>query len=115
MEYLNELTCDEMEMLSPAERLMLLGIDPFAFFHKKRIMDIDEDEYNDDFDDDSSGVDEEYYEDYDKDFDDEYTRDIISYINSDDDVEEYDLAELADQPFLRAVLLYNHNKRKYYA
>ena len=115
MEYINELPHDEMELLSPAERLMLLGIDPFSFFHKKRIFDIDEDEYNDDFDDEQDSIDEENYEDYDEAFDDEYTHDIISYINCDDDVEEYDLAELADYPFLRAVLLYNHNKRKYYA
>lgn len=106
IEYLNELIRDDVDMLSPAERLMLLGIDPFSFYRKKKVMNIDEDEYNDDFDEPGS-VDEELEYDYDP--------DIRNYIHDDDEIEEYDLSELKDYPFLRAVLLYNNNKRKYYA
>ena len=106
-EEMSKLTQEDIEMLSPAERLMLLGIDPFSFYRKKKVMDIDEDEYNDDFDEEPGSVDEE--PDYD------YDEEIISYIHDDDESEEYDLAELKDYPFLRAVLLYNNNRRKYFA
>ena len=106
-EYMKEMSLNEFDVLSPAERLMLLGIDPFSFYRKKKVMNIDEDEYNDDFDEEPGSVDEEPEYDYDE--------EIISYIHDDDESEEYDLAELKDYPFLRAVLLYNNNRRKYFA
>lgn len=106
-EYMKEMSLNEFDVLSPAERLMLLGIDPFLFYRKKKVMNIDEDEYNDDFDDEPGSVDEEPEYDYDE--------EIISYIHDDDENEEYDLAELKDYPFLRAVLQYNNNRRKYFA
>ena len=106
-EEMSKLTQEDIEMLSPAERLMILGIDPFSFYRKKKVMDIDKDEYNDDFYDEPGSVDEELeYDDDDE---------IIRYIHENDEADEYDLAQLTDFPFLRAVLLYNHNKRKYYA
>lgn len=101
-----ELTSEENDLLCPAERLLLLGINPFIPIKckKRRAMNIDEDEYNDDFDDEPGNVDEEPYEDY--------NSDEEGYIHDDD---EYDLAKLKDYPFLRAVILYNNNKRRYYA
>ena len=104
IEYLTALNREEDESLSPAEKLLLLGIDPFPRNNRKAL---DEDEYNDDFDDEPGSVDEE--PDYD------YDEEIISYIHDDDESEEYDLAELKDYPFLRAVLQYNNNRRKYFA
>lgn len=107
IEYINAAGRDEAEMLTPAERLLLLGIDPFSFYRKKRkSVNIDEDEYNDDFDDEPGSVDEEPQWDEES--------EIISYIHDDDEVEEYELSELKDCPFLRAVLQYNNNRRKYY-
>lgn len=107
IEYINAAGRDEAEMLTPAERLLLLGIDPFSFYRRKRkSVNIDEDEYNDDFDDEPSSVDEEPQWDEES--------EIISYIHDDDEVEEYELSELKDFPFLRAVLQYNNNRRKYY-
>lgn len=100
IEYLTALNREKDESLSPAEKLLLLGIDPFPRNNRKAP---DEDEYNDDFDDEPGSVDEEPYEDY--------NRDGESYVYDDD---EYDLAELKEQPFLRAVILYNNNRRKYY-
>lgn len=107
IEYINAAGCDEAEMLTPAERLLLLGIDPFSFYRRKRrSVNIDEDEYDDDFDDEPGSVDEEPQWDEES--------EIISYIHDDDEVEEYELSELKDFPFLRAVLQYNSNRRKYY-
>lgn len=107
IEYINAAGRDEAEMLTPAERLLLLGIDPFSFYRRKRkSVNIDEDEYNDDFDDEPGSVDEEPQWDEES--------EIISYIHDDDEVEEYELSELKDCPFLRAVLQYNNNRRKYY-
>lgn len=107
IEYINAAGRDEAEMLTPAERLLLLGIDPFSFYRRKRkSVNIDEDEYNDDFDDEPGSVDEEPQWDEES--------EIISYIHDDDEVEEYELSELKDFPFLRAVLQYNNNRRKYY-
>ena len=100
IEYLTALNREEDESLSPAEKLLLLGIDPFPRNNRKAL---DGDDCNDDFDDEPGSVDEEPYEDY--------NRDGESYVYDDD---EYDLAELKEQPFLRAVILYNNNRRKYY-
>ena len=109
IENISTLGRDEAEALCPAERLLQLGIDPFPFFRKKRkSTNIDEDEYNDDFDDEPESIDEEP-----KDEDDD--NDMISYIHDDDETEKYNLNELKDFPLLRAVLLYNNNRRIYYA
>lgn len=108
-EYQFTLGRDESEALCPAERLLQLGIDPFPFFRKKRkSMNIDEEEYNDDFDDEPESIDEEP-----KDEDDD--NDMISYIHDDDEAEKYNLSKLKEFPLLRAVLLYNNNRRIYYA
>ena len=94
---------DEAEALCPAERLLQLGIDPFPFFRKKRkSMNIDEEEYNDDFDDESESFDGEPE-------DEDDGHDMISYIHDDDEAEKYDLSWLKEFPLLRAVLLYNNN------
>ena len=109
IENISTLGRDEAEALCPAERLLQLGIDPFSFFRKKRkSMKIDEDEYNDDFDDEPESIDGEP-EDEDDD------NDMISYIHDDDETEKYDLSKLKEFPLLRAVLLYNNNRRIYYA
>ena len=91
------------------EELLLLGIEKFPFFRKKKkSMKIDEDEYNDDFNEETESIDEEPgYEDDDS--------DMISYIHDNDEAERYDLSELKDFPLLRAVLKYNNNRRIYYA
>ena len=109
IEYINEAGRDETEVLSPAEKLLLLGIDPFSFCRKKkkRNMDIDEEEYNDGFGEEPGSADGAPHEDEDD--------ELIRYIHDDDEADEYDLAELKDFPFLRAVLQYNNNRRKYYA
>lgn len=106
IKYMKMLIDEQNDTLCPAEKLMLLGIDPFSFYRRKKsaTVKVDEDEYNDDFDEGAGSVDEEPYEDY--------NRDGNGYIYDDD---EYDLADLKDYPFLRAVLLYNNNRRKYYA
>ncbi len=103
--HLTALAREDDDTLCPAEKLLLLGIDPFPRRQTRQIRakEADEDEYNDDFDDEPGTVDEEPYEDY--------SRDSGSYVYDDD---EYDLAELKECPFLRAVLLYNNNRRKYY-
>ena len=108
-EYQCTLGRDEAEALCPAERLLQLGIDPFSFFRKKRkSMKIDEDEYNDDFDDEPGSIDEEPE-------DEDDGHDMISYIHDDDETEKYDLSKVKEFPLLRAVLLYNNNRRIYYA
>ena len=109
IENISTLGRDEAEALCPAERLLQLGIDPFSFFRKKRkSMKIDEDEYNDDFDDEPGSIDEDPKEEDDD-------NDMISYIHDDDEAEKYDLSKLKEFPLLRAVLLYNNNRRIYYA
>ena len=103
IEYIAKMTSEDNDTLSPAEKLMLLGIDPFSFCRRKKkrkTTNIDEDEYNDDFATEDEYDDEEPYDDYNR------------YIYEED---EYDMAQLKEFPFLRAVLLYNNNKRKYYA
>ena len=109
IENISTLGRDEAEALYPAERLLQLGIDPFPFFRKKRkSMNIDEEEYNDDFDDEPESIDEEPK-------DENVDNDMISYIHDDDEAEKYNLNELKDFPLLRAVLKYNNNRRIYYA